>query len=349
MNIRKFVKPGVYTLTAYQAKEIQCRVKLDANESPYGFKGFNNIVKNIETNRYPDPEAKKLKNIIAKEFSVKPENILQGNGSDELIYYLITTFGGPVLFPEPTFSMYGIIAKSLGEKTIPIALNESFDLDIEQILSCIKKEKPKLVFLSSPNNPTGNCFSSEKILKIIEKTAQKSLVIVDEAYQPFSSKKGFIPLLNDYENLVIMRTLSKIGMAALRTGFLIAHVEIIEQINKVRLPFNLNSFSQAIACEILRKKELLNKYIKSICNERDRLFIEMLKIKEIKPYPSEANFILFKVVNPEMIYQALLKNGVLVKNMNSIIKGCLRVTVGTLKENNIFLMELKKSILKLRT
>ncbi len=345
MNIKKFVKSGVYSLTAYQAKEIPCKVKLDANESPYGFKGFYNIVKNIETNRYPDPEAKKLKNIIAKEFLVKPENILQGNGSDELIYYLIATFGGPVLFPEPTFSMYGIIATALGEKTISIALDESFDLDIDQIIKRIKKEKPKLIFLSSPNNPTGNCFSSEKILKIIEETAQKSLVIIDEAYQPFSSKKGFMPLLSDYENLVIMRTLSKIGMAALRTGFLIANADIINQVNKVRLPFNLNSFSQAIACEVLKKKELPGKYINAICNERDRLFKNMIKIKGVEPYPSEANFILFKVEKPDIVYQSMLKNGVLVRNMNGVVKGCLRVTVGTPKENNIFLKELRKSIL----
>jgi histidinol-phosphate aminotransferase len=348
MNIKKLVKPGVYSLKAYQAKEIPCKIKLDANESPYGFRDFYNVLRSIKTNRYPDPEAKNLRKIIAKEFSVKPENILQGNGSDELIYYLIATFGGPVLFPEPTFSMYGIIATALDEKTLPVALDGTFDLDIEKIFNHLKKENPKLIFLSSPNNPTGNCFSSEKILKIIEKTTQKSIVIIDEAYQPFSSKKGYIPLLNDYENLVIMRTLSKIGMAALRTGFLIASEEIIEQVNKVRLPFNLNSFSQKIACEILKKKELLGKYIKSICNERDRLFKEMSKIKGVIAYPSEANFILFKVENSEMVYKSLLKAGVLIRNMNSVVNDCLRVTIGTIKENNIFLEELRKSILNTR-
>lgn len=344
MNIQKLVKPKVYSLTAYQAKEIPCKIKLDANESPYGFKSFNNVLKNIKTNRYPDPEAKKLRNLIAKEFKVKPENILQGNGSDELIYYLITTFGGPVLFPEPTFSMYGIIATALGEKTIPVDLDETFDLDIEQILIHLKKEKPKLIFLSSPNNPTGNCFSSEKILKIIEKTYKSSIVVVDEAYQPFSSKMGFIPLLEDYENLVIMRTLSKIGMAALRTGFLIASEEIISQVNKVRLPFNLNSFSQTVACEIIKNKKLLEKYIQSICKERDKLFEEMLKIKEIKPYPSEANFILFKTKNADSIYQSLLKQGILIRNMNSLLKGCLRVTIGTKSENMMFLESLRNVI-----
>jgi histidinol-phosphate aminotransferase len=174
-------------------------------------------------------------------------------------------------------------------------------------------------------------------LRIIESTSPKSIVVVDEAYQPFASDRGFIPFLNDYENLLIMRTLSKIGLAGLRVGFLIARGEIIHEVNKVRLPFNLNSVSQAVASEVLKNKALLKKNVKSIISERERLFNELSKMDGVKAYPSEANFILFEVRDPEKIYKGLMKEGVLVRNMKDVVDGCLRVTVGTAKENEIFL------------
>lgn len=337
MNIKRLVRPNIYSLSAYEAEEISCRVKLDANESPYGFEGALSVLESLKTNRYPDPEARSLKKLISKELRVRPENILQGNGSDELIYYLIAAFGGPVLYPVPTFSMYGIISQALGEKKIEIPLDEDFDLDMRGILSAISRERPKVIFLSSPNNPTGNCFSSEKILRIIESASPKSIVVVDEAYQPFASDRGFIPFLTDYENLLIIRTLSKIGLAGLRVGFLIARGEIIHEVNKVRLPFNLNSVSQAVASEVLKNKAMLKKNVKSIISERERLFNELSKMDGVKAYPSEANFILFEVRDPEKIYKGLMKEGVLVRNMKDVVDGCLRVTVGTAKENEIFL------------
>jgi histidinol-phosphate aminotransferase len=236
--------------------------------------------------------------------------------------------------------MYGIIAQALGEKKIGIPLNGEFDLDIETILMAMKNDKPKLIFLSSPNNPTGNCFSSEKILKIIESASSKSVVVVDEAYQPFASDRGFIPMLGDYENLVIMRTLSKIGLAGLRVGFLVAGEEIISEVNKVRLPFNLNSFSQAIAVEVLKNRTLVRQNIKTIVSERKRLSRELMKMKDVKTFPSEANFILFRVADSDRVYKGLLKRGVLVRNMKGVINSCLRVTVGTPGENRAFLKAL---------
>ncbi|HXX58541.1 MAG TPA: histidinol-phosphate transaminase [Thermodesulfovibrionales bacterium] len=343
INIQKLVKPSVRTLRAYEAKEISCKVKLDANESPYAFdRGLLNILKKVKTNRYPDPEAKELRRLIGKRFGVSPDTILQGNGSDELIYYLIATFGGPVLYPVPTFSMYGIIARALGEKPLPIPLDREFDIDLERTVKAVRREKPKLIFLSSPNNPTGNCFSAEKMLKIVE--ASKGIVVVDEAYQPFSSKKGFLPLLKDYRNLVIMRTLSKIGLAALRLGFLIADAEIIGEVNKVRLPFNVNALSQAIGAKALKDNRILNSSINTIVSERRRLSNEMGKIKSITPFPSEANFILFRTGDPEALYHGLLRRGVLVRNLNNAIEGCLRVTVGTPAENTIFLKAVKEAL-----
>ncbi len=350
MDIKKLVKQNVYSLSAYEAKHIPCKIKLDANESPYGLPSrvlsdllsikSHGLFKTL--NRYPDPRAIDLRKAASKYFEVNSDMLLHGNGSDELIYYLIATFGGPVLYPVPTFSMYGIISQALGEKKIEINLDENFDLDVERILLIIKKEKPRLIFLSSPNNPTGNCFSVDKILRIIELTEEKSIVIVDEAYQPFSSDKGFIPMLDDYKNLVLMRTLSKIGLAGLRVGFLIADKNIINEVNKVRLPFNLNSLSQAIAKMVLGNKKMLKEYIKSIVSERDKLYHEMTKIKGVEPYPSEANFILFRVKDADKVFNKLLKRGILVRNMKGIVNGCLRVTVGTPEENRIFLKALEE-------
>ncbi len=336
MEIRKLVKPNIRSLKAYKAEEIPCKVKLDANESPYG----SRVLKSVMTNRYPDPEASALRKIAAREYKVKPENLLHGNGSDELIYNLITTFGGPVLYPVPTFSMYGIISQALGEERIEIELDKKFDLDADGFLRTIKKRKPKLIFLSSPNNPTGNCFSSSRIMKIIKES--KGLVVVDEAYQPFSEKKQFLPLLRKYKKLIVLRTLSKIGLAGLRVGFMAADPEIVNEVNKVRLPFNLNSLSQTVALEALKNKKQMNSGIRSIISERKKLLKEMKKVSGVTAYPSDANFILFKVQNGDKIYNDLLKKGILIRNMKGIFEGCLRVTVGTPKENTAFLKALRQ-------
>ena len=169
----------------------------------------------------------------------------------------------------------------------------------------------------------------------------KAIVVVDEAYQPFASERGFIPLLRDYPHLVIMRTLSKIGLAGLRVGFLIAQEEIIHEVNKVRLPFNLNTFSQSMALVAMSRKAELKRNVRLIISERDKLLRELSKMKGVTPYASEANFILFRIGEPDTVYHGLLKKGVLVRNMKGVVDGCLRVTVGTPKENRIFIEALK--------
>ncbi len=345
MNIKNLVRHNIRNLYAYQAEEIPCKVKLEANESPYsaisGQRSAISFKKNLQAlNRYPDPQATSLRKRMANELKVKPENILHGNGSDELIYYIITTFGGPVLYPVPTFSMYGLISQALGEKKIEIPLDEEFDLNTEEFITTIKKRNPKVIFLSSPNNPTGNCFSGERILKIIKQS--KGLVIVDEAYQPFSDKKSFIPLITKYKNLVILRTLSKIGLAGLRVGFMIAGADIINEVNKVRLPFNVNSLSQKVAAEALQNKKQMRSDIRLIISERKRLFKEMGRLDKIIPYQTNANFILFKVSGADKVFKGLLKKGVLIRNMSGAVEDCLRVTVGTPKENSAFLKALKQ-------
>ena len=336
MDIKKLVKPNVLKLKAYKAEEIPCKVKLDANESPYGYR----VLGNIKTNKYPDPEAKELRGLVAIGLKVRVENVLHGNGSDELIFNLIATFGGPVLYPTPTFSMYGIISQALGDKYYEVPLDEKFDLDLDGMNKQIIKSKPKIVFLSYPNNPTGNSYSTERIMQIMKRS--KGLVVVDEAYQQFSSRKSFIPLLKRYKNLIILRTLSKVGLAGLRTGFMIAHKEIVDEVNKMRLPFNLNSLSQKVAIDALKKDKELKSRISKIISERKRLFKEMSKMNGIRPFPSDANFILFQVDDADKLYKDLLKRGVLIRNMKDIAGGCLRVTVGTPAENNIFIKNLKQ-------
>lgn len=335
MDIKKLVKPNILSLRAYHAEEIPCRIKLDANESPYG----RRVLKTVKTNKYPDPEAKELRNLVARELGVRPDSVLHGNGSDEIIYNMIMTFGGPVMYPLPTFSMYGIISQALGEKKIEIPLDADFDLDEKKMLASIKKYSPKLVFLSSPNNPTGNSFSPEKITTILKRS--KGLVVVDEAYQQFSDRKSFLPLLKKHRNLVVLRTLSKIGLAGLRVGFMAADSMITDEVNKVRLPFNLNSLSQKVAIDSLKNKKQMQESIRLIISERERLFREMAKLDSIEPYPSDANFILFRAENAEKLYKGLLKRGILIRNMTGAVKDCLRVTVGTQKENSAFLKTLK--------
>ncbi len=348
LDIKRLVKDNVRSLHPYEVKAYPCDIKLDANESPYPLtlsprvrSEFNRVLRVL--NRYPDPEARRLRGALSRTLKVRIDNILHGNGSDELIYYLITTFGGPVMYPVPTFSMYGVIAQALGEERIEVPLDRDFDIDVDRILTAIRRHRPKLIFLSSPNNPTGNCFSQERILEIIEYTSHHpSLVVIDEAYQPFSKKGSLVHFIRNYGNVLIMRTLSKIGLAALRVGFIIAQEDIIREVNKVRLPFNLNSISQAVALAIMKDSETVRSNINMITSERRRLFLEMQQIDGIHPYPSDANFILFRAERVDAIFNGLIKKGILIRNMKGAVDGCLRVTVGTPRENTIFLNTLKE-------
>ncbi|ODA44012.1 Histidinol-phosphate aminotransferase [Thermodesulfovibrio sp. N1] len=295
-------------------------------------------------NRYPDPEALALRKALSKKIKLNYKKLIVGNGSDELIYYLILTFGGPVLYPVPTFAMYKIIAQSVGVEQFESKLDKNFDIKEEEILKIIKLKKPRLIFLSSPNNPTGNTFSTDKILKIIELAKKhSSIVVIDEAYQPFSSNKGFLTFLKDYDNLLILRTLSKIGFAGLRVGYLIGDEQFLREIVKVRLPYNLDSITQYVATEALNKfYSQVNKFISQIVKERDRLYRELLKIKGVKVYPSEANFILLQIKNSKDVYKKLINEGILVRELSSTIKNAIRVTVGTKDENDEFLKTLRK-------
>ena len=240
--------------------------------------------------------------------------------------------------------MYKIISISQGQKPVEIPLNKEFDIDIKGFKKKLSAKGTKIVFLSYPNNPTGKCFSSKAILEILKD--QNSIVVIDEAYSDFSDR-SFLSHINKFKNLIILKTLSKIGMSSLRIGMALSNTEIIETLEKVRLPYNLNSFTQAAAKIFLDNFSLLKKHINTIIAEKNFLFAEIKKIKGILPYPSDANFILFKTKKDNtIIHKELLKADIAVRcfTENPALKNCLRVTVGIPKENRIFLTALKKVI-----
>lgn len=353
INIQDMVKKNIRELKAYKPEEILCPIRMEANENPFTINSslkdrVLESISRISLNRYPDSLATDLRKQISAKSGIKPENIIVGNGSDELIQMLITAFcenEDKVLFPVPTFSMFGIIAKSFGVNTIEIPLDSEWDIDLAEIKKSYEKNLPKIIFLSTPNNPTGNCFSENKILDIIEKTY--SLVVVDEAYADFCGKT-FIDQLKHSKNLIILKTLSKVGMAGLRVGYLIASKEIINILHKIRLPYNSNSLSQAAAKVILTNNEIVESQVQQIIKGREFLLEELKKLKDkegITPFHSNANFILFKTEkDADAIHRKLTEEGVLIRNLNGDgpLKNCLRVTVGRPEENDAFIKALKK-------
>ncbi len=345
-DVTSLIRSDILRLEGYTPEVHRAKIKLDANECPYNlFKTLN--LRGLELNRYPDPQARLLKERVSRLWDTEPENLLQGNGSDELIYYLISITEGPVLYPVPTFSMYGIIARVLGRKPLEIPLDENFDISQEDFIKKIKEERPGIIFLSSPNNPTGNSFSRERIMSIVESAG--SLVVVDEAYQAYAQNgNGFIPYTKRYKNLVVMRTFSKIGLAGLRLGFVIGNRLIINELNKARLPYNVNTLTQFVVLEAL-KKNLFKDIVKKIISERERLMDGLKKIDGVVAYPSHANFILFRIKDngsggsaADRVYRRLLKKGIVIKNLTGLLPGCLRVTVGRPQENSAFLRALKE-------
>jgi len=248
-----------------------------------------------------------------------------------------------VLAPEPSFVMYRQIAKSLGldYHGIPL-LAESFALDMPAMLTAIEKFKPGVIFLAYPNNPTGNLFSEDDIKTLLSKTS--GLVVIDEAYAPFTSAT-FIDKLPDYSNLLVMRTVSKLGLAGLRLGFLAGAETIIKELNKIRLPYNINSLTQITAEFALNHIDFLEKQTRSICQQRNQVFAQLNKLDDLTVWPSEANFIIFKsqTQSADDIFNALKQHGILIKNLSpqgGLLADCLRVTIGTEAENKLFIKAL---------
>ena len=350
-NIINLVRPAVRGLAAYNIDETSVRVKLDAMENPFVLpegirKEIGKAAQQALINRYPDPSAKKLKQAIARYWNMDRSQMLLGNGSDELIQAIVLAFGGPVLVPAPSFAMYEITGRALSQKVVTVPLTNEFDLDAEAVIAAAKRSKAKVIFLACPNNPTGNRFSDRAVRKVLEQT--NAVVVLDEAYYSFSGKTH-LPFLKKHPNMIILRTISKIGLAGLRVGVLTASKEIVGELNKIRLPYNINTLSQAAGLVALKHASTLNKQISLLISERQKLYNALLRTPGVTPFPTETNFILLWIEkDATKVFQALRKRGILVKNLDrpGPLKGCLRVTVGTPAENKEFLTELQKAINK---
>ncbi|HID65694.1 MAG TPA: histidinol-phosphate transaminase [Aquificaceae bacterium] len=310
-------------------------------------RGFRTAALLVVADNLVVPGKQELKEVIADFFGVKGENVILGNGSDELIYYISMAIGEmylPVYIPIPTFPMYEISSKVLGRKIVSVPLQEDFDIDLNKSLEKIRKEKPVLGYFAYPNNPTGNLFSREKIEKIRKEGV---FCVIDEAYYHYSGKTFLEDALNR-EDTVVLRTLSKIGMASLRVGILIGKEEIVRELNKVKLPFNITYPSQVMVKIILTEgRDFLEEKIKEIIKERERVYEEMKKIEGVEVFPSNANFLLFRTpFSAREVYEKLLKRDVLVRNVSYLpgLNRCLRVSIGKPHENDRFLEALNESV-----
>jgi len=316
-------------------------VFLDANENPLG------STVTPAHNRYPDPLQWKLKERIAVIKKVEKSMIFLGNGSDEPIDLLFRAFCRPgvdnaIILP-PTYGMYQVAADINDVPTRKVNLTEDFQIDVEKVLAAIDKNT-KLLFICSPNNPSGNALNGKAIRKLIE--SFEGIVVVDEAYIDFAPATTLVPELASYPNLVVLQTFSKAwGLAGLRVGMAFASEEIVRVLNKIKYPYNINGLAQSVALEGLKGLLQKEKMVEEILTERERLKEELLKIPAVvKVYPSDANFLLVKMTDANAAYSYLVERKVITRNRSNVImcESCLRITVGTEKENSILLDELSK-------
>lgn len=353
--IEKLVRDEVRALSAYHVPDASGFIKLDAMENPYQLPAdlvdeWLSILREVDLNRYPDPGAQSLKAELRKAMHIPADmEVLLGNGSDEIIQMIIMALAKPgamVLAPEPSFVMYRMIALFCNMGYVGVPLSADFSLDMSAMRTTIEQHQPAVTFLAWPNNPTGNLFAEDDVLEIIERAP--GIVVLDEAYTSFA-EQSFMERLGDYDNLVVMRTVSKSGLAGLRLGYLAGPAAWLNEFDKVRLPYNINVLTQASAEFALRHANVLDAQAALLRAARSELFDALNAIDGVEPYPSAANFILFRVPTGQAttIFESLKSQNVLIKNMHpagGMLADCLRVTVSTLEENAAFLTALKASL-----
>lgn len=354
-RIQQWVRPEIQALKAYHVPAAAGFVKLDAMENPYSWPAplvdeWLDALRAVSLNRYPDPGAKSLKQQLRATFAIPAASeVLLGNGSDELIQMILMAVAGPgrgVLAPEPAFSMYKIISAGVGLTYHGVPLNGDFSLDVPAILSAIAERRPAVVFICYPSNPTGNLFAREDIRAIIE--AAPGVVVVDEAYSAFCDD-SFFDELSRYPNLLILRTVSKLGLAGLRLGFLVGGADWLHELDKIRLPYNISVMTQVSAEFALSHYPVLLDQTSRIRAERAHLAEALAALPGVTPFPTAANFILFRVAAGRVaeIFQRLKDRRVLIKNLDGshpALHDCLRVTVGTPEENQAFLAALRAAL-----
>ena len=347
-NPESFVRAEVRQLVPYEAKHMPKCIKLDANENPFPWPaGMREALfsERLAFNRYPDGMAQDLKKAIARYTKTTPEGILVGNGSDELIQLILLTFGGlgkSIVIHPPTFSMYQVAARLTDTTVVQVPLLNGLNLDTEQMLEVAKSPEAHVMIVCNPNNPTGSLFPRAEILRLVRESGK--IVVVDEAYAEFS-EETLIPEIDNYPNLVILRTFSKsFGMAGLRLGYLLGQPKTIALINRVRQPYNVNLFSQKAGILALGYLGEYQAQIQQIMEETRKLQEGLAELPDVVVYPTRANFILFKTVDPDRWAEELLRRGFLVRNMGvlPVLGKCLRLSAGLPEENEGFLRAIRE-------
>ena len=351
-------RPELAGLVPYDAREVECAVKLASNENPRNLppdilKKLARGVAEFDFNRYPDPMANNLRELIAEANGLEPGNVLVGNGGDELIFNILMGWGGPgrsMLDVPPTFSMYALDCRVTGTGLHSLQRLDDFTIDEEEFLERVTTGLDDVVVLSNPNNPTGTI--TPETLLIDTLNATDALVLVDEAYFEFS-RTTMRPHLGRHRNLVILRTFSKaFSLAGMRVGYLLAHEDVVSEIAKVRQPYSVDAFSQMVARLVFRERAAFEHAISDIIRNRDRLFDRLAALDGVTPYPSEANFFLFRVDSASSIWRDLLhEHEVLVRDFSRSpgLDDCLRVTVGTEEENDRFVSGLAEVVARHRS
>ena len=342
MEIKELIRENIKSLQPYSSardefKEISSAfIFMDANENPF----------ESGLNRYPDPQQNLVKEALSKIKGVSKEQILLGNGSDEVLDLIFRVFCEPkedqVIVLPPTYGMYEVLAKMNDIKLIKIPLLDSFQPNSKEVVK-VQNTKTKVLFLCSPNNPTANSFDANTIETLLKEF--NGIVVIDEAYIDFSSEESWLSRINEFPNLIVTQTLSKAyGLAGIRLGICYASEEIILILNKIKPPYNVNQLTQDVALQVLLNRDEVINQITAITFERNQLIKDLEKVEIVeKVYPSDANFLLVKVDNANLRYEQLLNNGIVVRNRNNqmLCENCLRFTIGTKDENEKLINTLK--------
>jgi len=347
------VREEILALRAYHVAPATGMIKLDAMENPYRLpealrETVGRLVSTLAINRYPDPAAPELKTRLREAFAI-PEGcgVLIGNGSDEIIQMLAHTLARPgavLLAPEPSFAMYKLNALFARMRYVGVPLNPDFTLDLGRFLAAIEEHRPAVIFIAYPNNPTGNLFPEEAVTRIID--AAPGLVALDEAYHVFAGMT-FMQRLPECANLLVMRTVSKLGLAGIRLGYAAARPEWIAELDKVRPPYNVGVLTQFVAERMLAHIGVLHGQAERIKTERATLAESLRDLSGVEAFPSAANFILLRVRDADAVYTRLTERKILVRNFNGshpLLANCLRLTVGTPGENKLLLAALAESV-----
>jgi histidinol-phosphate aminotransferase len=338
VDINKLVRENILSLTPYSCARDEYQGKsgifMDANENPYG-----------KLNRYPDPYQRELKKAISAYKHIETEKIFLGNGSDEIIDLCFRIFCNPgvdkVLAFSPTYGMYEVSASINDVNIMKVPLNSDFQIDLPHVIPLLNDKNLKIIFICSPNNPTGNSMNNADVETILKNF--NGIILVDEAYIDFSEKKSLITLVDKYPNLIVMQTFSKaFGLAAVRVGMAFAGSQVINLFNKVKPPYNISTINQKAILKKLERADKVRIEVANIIKEKKRVSSALKKLKLTENvFPSDANFLLVKVKDANYTYNELVKRKIVVRNRTSVVNNCLRITIGTRTENNILLNTLK--------